>query len=403
MREHRILDDPTRLLAIVRLAAIPVFVVGEQAISHPRVYDELFRASLTVASAYALVLATLAFRRPADPVPMRVTTPLDLLFLGVLTFSSGGSFSQLRYGFFVVPVATALLRGPRTTVIASAAALSCYLASTIPFPDTRANEFSFQLTNSVYLLWISLTATLLSATLTRRQRQVAELSAERGLLVARAIEAEERERSRLAEALHDDAIQNLLAARQSLGPDGRNVDASDLALVRTGLDRTVEQLRDAVFDLHPHLLRHAGLEAALTEVAARAPGDDVTWTVEVDEAAAATHAAAVFAIARELMTNAVKHAHAGAVDVVVARDGTGVRVTVADDGVGIDPVAARRAPVAGHVGLASCAERAEALGGRLDIASAPGEGARVDVRLPGPTGSGGDYAASAVSEPSVRR
>ncbi len=395
MREHRLLDDPARLLAIIRLAAIPVFLIGERAITHPGAYDVAFRIVLAGAAVYSVLLALHAFRSTSPPLPLRATTPVDLLILGGLTFTSGGSFSQLRYGFFVVPVAAALLRGPRVTMIASAAALGAYLVSTTPFPDTRDNEFAFQLINSVYLVWISVTATLLSATLERRQTQITELSDERGLLIARALEAEERERGRLAEALHDEAIQNLLAARQALGPPGRGRAETDLEIVRTGLDRTVEQLRDAVFDLHPHLLRHAGLDAALKEVAARFPEPELTWTVEIDEDAAAPIAGTAFAITRELMTNVVKHAEATAADVVISSSGDGVRIMVADDGRGLDRDAARRAPVAGHVGLASCAERAEALGGRLAIASDDDSGTRVDVWLPVPTEGDGGYAASA--------
>ncbi len=86
------------------------------------------------------------------------------------------------------------------------------------------------------------------------------------------------------------------------------------------------------------------------------------------------------------MTNAARHADATSVGVDVVAHVDGVVVRVQDDGSGIDPERARLAPLRGHIGLASCAERAEALGGRLDVASAPGAGTRVDVWLPPPDG-----------------
>ncbi|PTL56426.1 sensor histidine kinase [Paraconexibacter algicola] len=385
MRSAALLDHPARVVALVRLAAVPVFFFGERLIDHPEAHSGAFRFVLAFGVVYAAVLAGLAFSPGRRPLPLRVTATIDLALLGGLTYTSGGPFSQLRYGFFVVPVAAALLRGPRETAIASAAALTCYLVATIAYPDSRQDAVAFEATQSLYFVWLVMASTLLSAVLARRQRQIVSLSDERGRLVARAIEAEERERRRLAEALHDDAIQNLLAARQALG-SGDDDRPADLGLVRTGLDRTVSQLRDAIFDLHPHLLRHAGLAAALQAVAdrfaERLPDRSVAWEITVADDATGPTDEVVFAIARELMTNAVRHADARSVAVEVRRRQGGIALTVSDDGRGIDRRRARDAPLHGHIGLASCAERAEALGGRLQLASAPGEGARVEVWLP---------------------
>jgi two-component system, NarL family, sensor kinase len=384
MNQAALLDHPARVVSLVRLAAVPVFFFGERLIDHPDAHSGAFRFVLAVGALYAAALCVGAFASSWRPVPLWATATVDLFLLGLLTYTSGGPFSQLRYGFFVVPVAAALLRGPRDTAITSAAALACYLVATVAYPDSRADAVAFEATQSLYFVWLVVASTLLSAVLVRRERQIVSLSDERGRLVARALEAEERERRRLAESLHDDAIQNLLAARQALGGEGER--APDLALVRTGLDRTVTQLREAIFDLHPHLLRHAGLAPALQAVADRfgERGSPVAWRVAVDAGATGDSDDVVFAIARELMTNAIRHADAATVDVEVRREDGGVALTVRDDGSGIDRDRARDAPLHGHIGLASCAERAEALGGRLNVASAPGEGTRVEVWLPRP-------------------
>lgn len=382
-RRISLLGHPERVVALVRLAAVPVFLLGERLIDHPEARGEAFRFVLLVAMVYAVLLAAHAFWPDRRPVALWITATIDLGLLGLLTYTSGGPFSQLRHGFFVVPVAAALLRGPRATAIASSAALACYLAATISYPAGPQDALAFEATQSVFFVWLGLASVLLSAVLAQREREIVALSEERGRLVARALEAEERERRRLAEALHDEAVQNLLAARQALGT-AQTAAPPDIALARTGLDRTVAQLREAIFDLHPHVLRHAGLAAALQAVADRfaAQQPAVTWHIAVDDAAAGARDDVVFAIARELMTNAVRHAGATSVEVrLTAQDGAVVLV-VRDDGLGLDPGRARRAPLVGHIGLASCAERAEALGGHLDVASGPGTGTRVDVWLP---------------------
>ena len=177
------------------------------------------------------------------------------------------------------------------------------------------------MTFSLYLVWIGVAATLISMLLTRRTEEIEDLAESRGRLVAQALDSEDRERRRLAEALHDEAIQNLLAARHELSA-GSEDGGTDLELVKLGLDRTVDQLRDAVFDLHPYVLEHAGLTPALEAFAerqARRGGFD--WRVEVDPGAEGHADALLFSLARELITNVAKHAEAREVVVVGAAAG----------------------------------------------------------------------------------
>lgn len=241
----------------------------------------------------------------------------------------------------------------------------------------------------LFLAWMGAAATLLSALLTRRARDVAALAEERtemaesrGRLVAQALDAEDAARRRLAEALHDEALQNLLAARQELGAG----DGAQLELVAEGLDQTVVQLREAVFDLHPYLLEQAGLGAALRAVAERAARRGrFDLHVEVDGGTLRGHDQLLFSIGRELLTNAAKHAEASKLWIAVRLRADAVELTVSDDGRGIDLEAAALAPRDGHIGLASSAERAEAVGGSFHVGPGPdGRGTLVRVRLPCP-------------------
>jgi two-component system NarL family sensor kinase len=200
--------------------------------------------------------------------------------------------------------------------------------------------------------------------------------------VVDALAAEDRERRRLADALHDEAIQNLMAARQELA-SALEGDETSAETVEIGLDRTIRQLRDAVFQLHPYVLEHAGLEAALRAVAdEQGRRGGFSWSLQVQEEAATGQEALLLSVARELLVNAAKHAQATHVSVAVRREGPSVLLTVSDDGRGVDLERIHAAPQEGHIGLASLAERVEAAGGTFTVHGAPQAGTTVRAALP---------------------
>ncbi len=370
------------LLAVIRLAALPVVLIGERLVPYPQAGARLFVPIFVLAAAYAALTVWRAWRRTGpDRIPAWQLA-LDVVFLCALAYTSGGPFSEARYGFFVVPVAAALLARPRATAAASVLAVVAYVGvSLLHAANDRSRAAAFEAAQVAYLLWTGVAATLVSTALARRASQVSALAASRGRLVAQTLDAEDHERRQLAEALHDDAIQNLLAARQELAPD--RVHAADLAMVRLGLNRTVAQLRGAVFDLHPYLLEHAGLGPALDAIA----DDCARWggfsaEVRVDAGLGGTHEQLLFSVGRELIRNAARHAQAERLQVEVRREGEATVLVVADDGGGFEHDRLRTAPLTGHIGLASMAERVEAVGGTFAIEGGPGAGTRVEVRLP---------------------
>ena len=376
------LERADRVLALIRLAALPIAFAGERLVPHSGSYEQLFVPLLGAASAYALAAFALTFA-PSSPVPSWVYSALDLSFIFALTYTSDGPLSQLRYAFFFLPLGAALLFRPRQTALVSVATVAAYLVISLlhPATDNLPGAVDLEVSQSLYLVWMGIAAVLLSRVLTQRTEEVEELAASRGRLVAQALDAEDRERRRLAEELHDEAIQNLLAARQELG--AANGGSADLELVRLGLERTVGQLRDAVVELHPYVLEHAGLAAALEAVAEyQARRGGFQWRIEVDPGAAGVHDQLVFSIARELVINVAKHAHARNLAVLVRGRGPEIVLEVEDDGVGVDERRLAEAPRSGHIGLASCAERVEALGGRFQIAAMPGGGTRARATLP---------------------
>ena len=372
---------PGAVLAVIRLAALPVFLVAERLVAHPTVRTDAFDAVFAGASVYA-VAALVAQLRRRPLAPAWALAAADLAFIAALVETSGGPFSQLRHAFFLVPVSAALLLRPALTAAVSGIGVALYALIAFTYPDPtaiRSDAIAFELTQVLFLILMGGAATALSLVLTRDADAIAALATSRGRLVAETLDAEDRARRRLAEGLHDEALQNLLAARQLLDAG----DPESTALAREGLDEGVRQIREAVFDLHPYLLEQAGLRAAVQAVAERAGHRaQFTATVEVDPDLDDVPEQLLFSVARELLANAAKHSAATTVTVRVRRVGSELELTVTDDGRGIDPAAASAARAQGHIGLASCAERAEAVGGTLEVERGPAGGTIARMRVP---------------------
>jgi len=238
--------------------------------------------------------------------------------------------------------------------------------------------------------FLSAIANVLADAVERRQAEaeIAEISAARGRLVAQAIDAEDRARRSISEALHDGALQELLAVRNELyGMAGRGGDDAAIEAAQEELTAIVVRLREVMSALHPTMLQYGGLEAALLAVVEQERGGgEFLAHVTVDPDAAGARDELVLSLARELLANAARHAGATRVDVAVQDDGGTVLLSVSDDGAGISPGRVQAALAEGAIGLASCRERVEALGGSLLVRTAPGAGTRVLARIPHRTG-----------------
>jgi two-component system NarL family sensor kinase len=215
-----------------------------------------------------------------------------------------------------------------------------------------------------------------------RANQVEALSAHRGRLVAEAVGADEEARRTLAEQLHDGPVQALLAARQDL-EEAMAGDKTGLNRADQAVRATVDVLRDAVFELHPTVLEHAGLGPALIAVAeAKGQQSGFVARVSVDSAASGVNDHLLFSLARELLSNAAQHARAKNVWLRLTRHDEDIELVVRDDGQGFELNEPREAIRTGHIGLASLGERATAVGGDVNVETQPGTGTTVTIRLP---------------------
>jgi signal transduction histidine kinase len=215
----------------------------------------------------------------------------------------------------------------------------------------------------------------------RAEEEIAEQAAARGRLVAQALDAEERTRRDISEMLHDGPLQDLLALNQEL----LRLDDGDehLDRARTGIGRAIGALREIMVDLHPVAFEVAGLESALGAVAdQQARHGAFAYELTIDPSADGVRDDLVIALARELLTNAAKHAGASRVHVSVRRTEEAILLEVADDGNGIPEGRLAAALREGHIGLASSVQRVEAVGGTLTVSPVPGGGTSVSVLLP---------------------
>ena len=211
-----------------------------------------------------------------------------------------------------------------------------------------------------------------------RAAEVARLASDRDRLLSEVMDAEERERARLAESLHDGPMQRLVALRQDAADP--NIQAVGMM---SGLTEAIAETRAIISSLHPATARELGFEASLRAAIAPFP---TARSVSLDVSAAVdepTLAATLpLRIAQELVVNAVKHACPTRIDVRVSAQGQNIVLEVNDDGVGIDTSDTSRAVQAGHVGLATVRRRVEDRGGQFDIETRPDGGTRSRVVLP---------------------
>ena len=206
----------------------------------------------------------------------------------------------------------------------------------------------------------------------------------------RILQAHEQERAWIAGELHDDALQRVAMIRHELdglwtsvapaaGPGERHrLRALNAELLDLGV-----LLRNIAQRLHPSLLDHIGLQAALQALAAevgRALGLEVTLKVPEGELTVPKIVAhAAYRIAQEALRNAAAHAGTGAATLELVRANGDLVIRVSDAGRGF---VQEEADARQGLGLLAMQERAGYVGGRLRVDSTPGAGTTVEATLP---------------------
>nr|WP_090340016.1 GAF domain-containing sensor histidine kinase [Mycolicibacterium malmesburyense] len=211
--------------------------------------------------------------------------------------------------------------------------------------------------------------------------------------VEQVIEAQELERRRLAGDIHDGISQRLVTLSYRLDAATRSDDpaivAEQLGKARELVDLTLGEARAAISGLRPPVLDDLGLAGGLASLARSIP--QIGIEVDLAERRLPDHIElALYRIAQECLQNVVKHAKATSARLTFTVDsgdnGDIARLEIIDDGVGFDTF---EHPLGGDdmggYGLLSMAERAEIVGGRLNIRSRPGAGTAVTATIPLPS------------------
>jgi signal transduction histidine kinase len=234
-------------------------------------------------------------------------------------------------------------------------------------------------------------STGLQRALGRALGAVERLEQERRRLSADLVDAEEKERQRIAGEVHDDSLQVLSAldmriqtlARAEEDADRRQALQAAREIVRLASDR----LRNLVFDLRPPELERVGLGAVLRASLERLgaeSGMEVDLHDDLEMQPPPDAGIVLYRIAQEALSNVRRHARAtGAVITLSPEDG-GFLLQVRDDGRGFDP-AERAGQSSKHFGLTVMRERAETVGGWIRVESLPGKGTVVEAWVPGHT------------------
>lgn len=219
----------------------------------------------------------------------------------------------------------------------------------------------------------------------RMRDALAESNAELQAMAKRLFSLQEDERRAISRDLHDDIGQAITAMKLSAHAALDELDADarreDLLEVVSLADNTVTKLRNLSMLLRPPQLDALGLEAALRWQASmlfRASQVRLELDIQaLEERPGNEIEQACFRIAQESLTNALRHARAGEVRVLLQSiDRESFRLEVSDDGDGFEPEGPR------GLGLIVMRERAQTVGGTLAIESAPGAGTHVTLRLP---------------------
>ncbi len=202
---------------------------------------------------------------------------------------------------------------------------------------------------------------------------------------------QEDERQRLARELHDDTIQSLIALKQRVQLTQRALPkdaptAPALAELEILTEDTIQNLRRTIRALRPIYLEDFGLASAL-EILSKETAQAAGMNVQIQKTGTDRRLApgvelALYRMAQEALNNVARHAHAKKASIFVEFTPGIVRLQISDDGQGFTPPTspAEYMP-GGHFGLVGLHERAQLLGAKLEIQSAPGKGTKVSVTL----------------------
>jgi signal transduction histidine kinase len=309
------------------------------------------------------------------------TALVDSLFLLLLCWFSGGIRSAITTYVYLAMVTVCM----RLTFVPALAIGAVYATEFAALAWRDGALWSPELPVKICYVFLTVVfvAPLVYEARTRFAEVLAGHQAQRTLL-HRLLRTSEDERRRVALELHDrgggalfSLLHGLRRLREFVQPRDPGAEAEVDRLIKV-TESTVHDLRALLADLRPRLLDDLGLAEALRELLSREralSGMPVSFEVEAESLPDSEAALALYRVAQEAFTNIRRHAKAACANVRLAREGNGWGLAVEDDGSGLNGSRT-------GLGLRTMRERVEALGGHLDIHSAPGEGTKIHAWVP---------------------
>jgi two-component system NarL family sensor kinase len=329
-----------------------------------------------------------AVRRNPEAVLNPVVAAGDVAVLVAVELLVPEAYGATRFTALFVLAAHAHFQGERRGLAIALGGSLALVAATVVRGDPPLDGEVLAFYEIVFVLSAAAAGAVVGSL--RTAESASRLRARR--LSRRTIQAESEVRRRVAEAIHDGPVQELigldmiLASARRAAEDGRREQAAALLDdARQLAERNIRALRDEIVDLGPYAFEELGFDVAIENcipVWKRRYRFEVMATIERIELPPEM-AGDLFRIAQEAVVNAGRHSGADAVSISLRTLDSEVELRVTDNGHGFGEANPLGASEPGHLGIASMRERAELLDGRLEIESSE-RGTRVLVSAPLP-------------------
>jgi two-component system NarL family sensor kinase len=329
-----------------------------------------------------------AVRRNPEAVLHPLVAAGDVGVLVVIELVVPEAYGATRFTALFVLAAHAHFQGERRGFAIALAGSLALVAATVLRGDTPLDGDVLAFYEIVFVLSAGAAGAVVGSL--RTAESASRLRARS--LSRRTIQAENEVRRRVAEAIHDGPVQELigldmmLASARKAAAQGRRADAAALLDdARELAERNIRILRDEIVELGPYAFQELGFDAAIENcipVWKRRYRFEVMATIERIELPPEM-AGDLFRIAQEAVVNAGRHSGADAVSISLRTVDSEVELRVTDNGHGFGEADPLGSSEPGHLGIASMRERADLLNGSLEIESSE-LGTRVLVRAPLP-------------------
>jgi two-component system, NarL family, sensor kinase len=378
--------QPVLTFAVARLAVVLAALVAIVVLGFP--YNGRGAAVLGgFGLPWSVALVLLARRNPEAALHPLVAAGDAALLLGVELLVPE-AYGATRFTALFVLAAHAHFQGERRGLAVALLGAAVLVTATALRGDTPLDGEVLAFYETVFVLSAAAAGVVVGRL--RTAESASRLRARR--LSRRTIQAESEVRRRVAEAIHDGPVQELigldmiLASARKAASEGRRQEAAALLDdARELAERNIQALRDEIVDLGPYAFEELGFATAIENclpVWKRRYRCEVMATIERIELPPEM-AGGLFRIAQEAVINAGRHADAEAVSISLRTVDSEVELRVTDNGHGFDDGNPLGSVQPGHLGIASMRERAELLDGRLEIETSE-RGTRVLVRAPLP-------------------